>query len=80
MPTILAMAMLDFIWNLQQFPIIFLATGGGPLNATETIATYTYNLAFSQRQFSMASASGVVLFVISAIVALFYVRHQKARD
>ncbi|TGO05120.1 carbohydrate ABC transporter permease [Serinibacter arcticus] len=80
MPIILAMAMLDFIWNLQQFPIIFLATGGGPLNATETVATYTYNLAFSKRQFSMASASGVVLFLISAIVALFYVRHQKARD
>ncbi|GAB2622819.1 carbohydrate ABC transporter permease [Pseudactinotalea suaedae] len=79
-PIIIAMAMLDFIWNLQQFPIIFLATGGGPLNATETIATYTYNLAFSKREFAMASASGVVLFLISAIVALFYVRHQKARD
>ena len=80
LPIILAMAMLDFIWNLQQFPIIFLATGGGPLNATETVATFTYNLAFSKREFAMASASGVVLFLISAIVALFYVRHQKARD
>ncbi|MGB3258005.1 MAG: sugar ABC transporter permease [Ornithinimicrobium sp.] len=80
MPIILAVAMLDFIWNLQQFPIIFLATGGGPLNATETISTLTYNLAFSQREFAMASASGVVLFLVSAVVALFYVRHQKARD
>jgi multiple sugar transport system permease protein len=80
MPIILAMAMLDFIWNLQQFPIIFLATGGGPLNATETIATYTYNLAFSKREFGLASASGVILFLVSAIIALFYVRHQKARD
>lgn len=80
MPIILAMAMLDFLWNLQQFPIIFLATGGGPLNATETIATYTYNLAFSKREFALASASGVILFLISAIIALFYVRHQKARD
>ncbi|MBW1637554.1 sugar ABC transporter permease [Microbacterium resistens] len=80
MPIILAMAMLDFIWNLQQFPIIFLATGGGPLNATETVATYTYNLAFSKREFALASASGIILFLMSAIVALFYVRRQKARD
>lgn len=80
MPIIVAMAMLDFIWNMQQFPIVWLATGGGPLNATETIATYTYNLAFSKHQFSLAAASGVVLFLVSMVVALVYVRHQKARD
>lgn len=79
-PIIVAMAMLDFIWNMQQFPIVWLATGGGPLNATETIATYTYKLAFSQHQFSLASASGVVLFAVSMLVALVYVRHQSARD
>lgn len=80
MPIIVAMAMLDFIWNMQQFPIVWLATGGGPLNATETIATYTYKLAFSRHEFALASASGVILFLVSMVVALVYVRHQKARD
>ncbi|WP_202965632.1 carbohydrate ABC transporter permease [Demequina aestuarii] len=79
-PIIVAMLMLDFIWNMQQFPIVWLATGGGPLNATETIATYTYKLAFSRHEFSMAAASGVILFIVSMAVALVYVRHQKARD
>ena len=62
------------------FPIVWLATGGGPLNATETIATYTYKLAFSRHEFALASASGVILFLVSMVVALVYVRHQKARD
>lgn len=79
-PIIIAMAMLDFIWNMQQFSIVWLATGGGPVNATETIATYTYKLAFSKYEFSLSSTSGVILFLISMIVALVYVRHQKARD
>ncbi len=79
-PIIIAMAMLDFIWNMQQFSIVWLATGGGPVNATETIATYTYKLAFSKYEFSLSSTSGVILFAISMIVALVYVRHQKARD
>lgn len=79
-PIIIAMAMLDFIWNMQQFSIVWLATGGGPVDATETIATYTYKLAFSKYEFSLSSASGVILFVVSMIVALVYVRHQKARD
>ncbi|MGV8882620.1 MAG: carbohydrate ABC transporter permease [Rhodoglobus sp.] len=79
-PIIIAMAMLDFIWNMQQFSIVWLSTGGGPVNATETIATYTYKLAFSKYEFALSSTSGVILFVISMIVALVYVRHQKARD
>jgi multiple sugar transport system permease protein len=79
-PIIIAMAMLDFIWNMQQYPIVWLATGGGPLNATETIATFTYKLAFSKYEFSLAATSGVILFLISMLVALVYVRHQKARD
>lgn len=79
-PIIIAMAMLDFIWNMQQFSIVWLATGGGPVNATETIATYTYKLAFSKYEFALSSTSGVILFIISMIVALVYVRHQKARD
>lgn len=79
-PVIIAMLMLDFIWNMQQYPIVWLATGGGPLNATETIATYTYNLAFSKHQFSLAATSGVVLFLVSMVVAVLYVRHQRARD
>lgn len=79
-PIIIAMAMLDFIWNMQQFSIVWLATGGGPVNATETIATYTYKLAFSKYEFALSSTSGVILFAISMIVALVYVRHQKARD
>jgi len=79
-PIIIAMAMLDFIWNMQQFSIVWLSTGGGPVNATETIATYTYKLAFSKYEFALSSTSGVILFVISMVVALVYVRHQKARD
>lgn len=79
-PIIVAMAMLDFIWNMQQFSIVWLATGGGPVNATETIATYTYKLAFSKYEFALSSTSGVILFAISMVVALVYVRHQKARD
>lgn len=79
-PIIIAMAMLDFIWNIQQFSIVWLATGGGPIDATETIGTYTYKLAFSKYEFSLAATSGVILFLFCMIIALFYVRHQKARD
>ena len=51
------MALLDLIWTTQQFALIWMTTGGGPLNATEMLSTFTYKLAFSQYEFSVASAS-----------------------
>ena len=74
------MAMLDFIWTTQQFALIWMTTGGGPINVTEMLSTFTYKLAFSRYEFSVASASAVIIFALSMVLAFFYVRHQKARD
>lgn len=79
-PIIISMALLDFIWTTQQFPLIWMTTGGGPINATETFSTYTYKLAFSKYQFSQASASAVIILLISMVIAFFYVRHQRSQD
>ena len=80
LPIILSIAMLDFIWTMQVFPLVWMTTGGGPIHATEMLSTFTYKLAFSRYKFSLASASAVIILILSMSVALFYVRHQKARD
>lgn len=79
-PIIISMAMLDLIWTSQQFALIWMTTGGGPINVTEMLSTYTYKLAFSQYEFSTASAAAVIILLLSMILAFFYIRHQKARD
>lgn len=79
-PIIISMALLDFIWTTQQFALIWMTTGGGPINRTEMLSTYTYKLAFSTYDFSVASASAVVVLLLSMVLAYLYVRHQKARD
>jgi len=70
-PIIVSMALLALIW---------MTTGGGPLSATEMLSTFTYKLAFSEYDFSGASASAVIVLLLSMILAFFYVRSQKARD
>ena len=79
-PIIISISMLDFIWTMQVFPLVWMTTGGGPIHATEMLGTYTYKLAFSTYRFSLASASGVIILILSMCVAFFYVRHQKARN
>ena len=79
-PIIISMTMLDLIWTSQQFALIWMTTGGGPVNDTEVLSTFTYKEAFSSYEFSVASASAVIILLLSMILAFFYVRHQRARD
>lgn len=79
-PIILSLAMLDFIWTMHQFTLIWMTTGGGPLHVTEMLSTFTYKLAFSSYKFSQASASAFIILTLSMLVALFYVRNQRASD
>ena len=79
-PIIISMSVLDIIWTSQQFALIWMTTGGGPVNVTEMLSTYTYKLAFSRYEFSVASASAVLILLLTMVLAFFYVRHQKARD
>jgi multiple sugar transport system permease protein len=79
-PIIISIAMLDFIWTMQVFTLVWMTTGGGPVHTTEVLGTYTYKLAFSSFKFSLASTSAVIILILSMSVAFFYVRHQRARD
>jgi multiple sugar transport system permease protein len=79
-PIIVSIAMLDVIFTTQQFALIWMTTGGGPIHTTEMLSTFTYKLAFSSYEFSTASASAVIIFAFSMVLAFFYVRYQKARD
>ena len=78
-PVIISMAVLDLIWTSQQFALIWMMTGGGPLNATEMLSTFTYKQAFSEYEFATASAAAVVVLLLTMILAFFYVRQQRER-
>ena len=79
-PIIVSLVLLDLIWTSQQFALIWMTTGGGPINVTEVLSTYTYKLAFSTYDFSLASTSAVLILLMSMVLAFFHVRHQRARD
>lgn len=79
-PILISLIMLDFVWTIQQFALIWMTTAGGPINATETLSVYIYKQAFSSYQFSLASTSAVIVLIICTVIAIFFVRHQKASD
>lgn len=76
-PIIISLAMLDFIWTTHQFTLIWMTTGGGPIRASEVLSTFTYKTAFSANQFSLASATAVIILILTTVVGAFYVRNQQ---
>jgi len=76
-PVIASVALLDAIWSFRLFDLVFLTTGGGPLNATHVLATYTYRLSFESFEFGRASALSVMLLLFTMLLTIFYFRNQQ---
>jgi raffinose/stachyose/melibiose transport system permease protein len=79
-PTIRISVFLSIIGSLQLFDMVWVLTGGGPVNASNTMATYMYEYGFERFQLGYGSAVAVVLFLLSLMVALAYQRFVLRRD
>ncbi|EZP77191.1 binding-protein-dependent transport system inner membrane component [Parageobacillus genomosp. 1] len=58
----------------RVFDLIFVLTGGGPANSTETISILAYKVMFSQTNFGSGSALAVIVFICVAIISMIYIK------
>ena len=65
---------------LRAFDIMFVLTGGGPANATETLTVYAYRALFQMLQFGFGSALGVIVGVLVMVVAWAYLRVVREEE
>jgi multiple sugar transport system permease protein len=72
--SILSVIILGVIYTFKVFDLVFVSTGGGPVDATELMSTYSYRLSFTQYSFSKGAAVANVLFLMLFIVGLLYIR------
>ena len=59
---------------LRAFDLMFVLTGGGPANTTETLTVYAYRSLFQTLQLGFGAAIGVVVFALVMAVAWAYLR------
>ncbi len=79
-PTIRTWCFLSMIGSLQLFEVVWILTGGGPANATTTMATYLITQGTQRGNYGIAGAASVVLFVIAFVMALAYQAIFLRRD
>ncbi|BAK37775.1 putative sugar ABC transporter permease protein [Microlunatus phosphovorus NM-1] len=66
--------MLGVIYTLKALDIILGLTRGGPANATQTIATMSYQRSFVEFKFGQGAALSNILILISLVFAIVYLR------
>jgi multiple sugar transport system permease protein len=58
----------------RVFDLVYVLTGGGPANGTETVSIYAYKMMFSQLDFGDGSALSVLVFICIAIISMIYIK------
>lgn len=66
-PTILFATVIAVIGGWQVFDIVYVLTGGGPVNASRVVVYHIWYKAFAELELGYASALAVVLFLIIAV-------------
>jgi multiple sugar transport system permease protein/N,N'-diacetylchitobiose transport system permease protein len=73
-PVIVVVLVLRTIEAFKVFDIIYVMTGGGPANGTQSIAYYTYQRAFSDEFFGYGSALAYLMVLFILVLAVLYIR------
>ncbi|MFD0590046.1 carbohydrate ABC transporter permease [Paenibacillus sp. GCM10027627] len=76
---------MQFAGNINNFNVIFLLTNGDPVKgdyqfagSTDLLVTWLYKLTLNNSQFNMASAIGIIIFVIIASLSIWSYRRSKS--
>jgi multiple sugar transport system permease protein len=78
-PVTVVLVLLLTIWVFgRSFTVIYVMTGGGPVDATLNLVLMTFQQGFQLFHLSRAAALGTVVMCISAAFALVYLRFVEA--
>ncbi len=73
-PVMLVALLFRTLDAFRVFDVIYVLTGGGPANSTETLSIYAYKVLFQTLRFGYGSTLAVVVFLGTATISLFYVK------
>jgi multiple sugar transport system permease protein len=77
MPAIVVALIFRTITAIQTFDIPKAMTDGGPGKSNETLAMYIHSTTIDALDFGYGSALAVIMFVFSAALTSFYLRHTR---
>lgn len=76
-PVLVSITVVQVIFSLKVFDIVWVMTKGGPAESSAVLGTYLYRRAFEQQEYGYASAVAVAMFAVIFCVTYLYYRLSK---
>lgn len=73
-PVITTVTLMMIVQNFQMFTLFYTLTGGGPADATKSLAILTYETAFERYNLGKGSAIGVIWLVVLLSISIVFTR------
>jgi multiple sugar transport system permease protein len=75
-PIVVTITSLDFVWNVNQFSLVYVLTQGGPGGQTRLPMLFAYEEAFQYGFFGYAATLGVSIVIVVLALLGFYLWRQ----
>lgn len=79
-PVLTMLLAYTLVGGFNVFDIVYIMTKGGPANATEVLATYTYTMAFQQNQVGYGAALTMIITVLSLAASFLFITFRERNE
>jgi multiple sugar transport system permease protein len=80
LPTVLITVVLRLIWTANYVDLIYILTGGGPGEASTTVALQSYLTAYRATNFGQGAAYAVLQALVLSVLVIVYVRLTNRKE
>jgi ABC-type sugar transport system permease subunit len=77
---IIVMVTIHVLWTFNNFDFVWLATGGGPVNATDVLPVYVYRQSWNSYTIGYGATIGSVMLVLLMVYFVVYMRIYERRE
>ncbi|WP_433085014.1 carbohydrate ABC transporter permease [Dactylosporangium sp. CA-052675] len=81
LPQLRPVTLFATVWQtitaLQLFDLIYTTTRGGPMNSTQTVVYYVYELAFQTRRLGYGAAVAYILFAVTLLLTALVIWRSR---
>ena len=79
-PAVLIAVILRLMDTLRIFDQVFVMTGGGPANTTETLSLYVYQTGFRFFNVGYATAMSFIIMILTTLISNFFISRLQAEE
>ncbi|MFK4104758.1 carbohydrate ABC transporter permease [Streptomyces sp. NPDC019531] len=79
-PVSVTVLLLGLLYTFKVFDLVFVMTGGGPVDATRVLSLYVYEVFFTFFRFGQGAAAGLLLLVVPLLAGAWYVRRLRNEE